>query len=1451
MSEDYLNQRQDEEVKNQIDNSQSSLFIPFAAGIGAIGLGASIFKSRLAAGGGLIANLLHFLGHPQGVGIGIDSAANVGTAATRSRTAGLRSVLTGSTNIRGQLNLGPVDLIDDARSALDVINATPRDQARRLTTHFQNYVNNRFSSKVSDGFFTHGLQRVTAGEVISNQGWRTLLGQNQWEVIYRARRAGLFTDSTVIDNAIYTAPNGAIRDLRITSLFTRPVQLAARPGESAGAMGRAPLLDLFGQARVIGGILGERRGFAVLAPDRSFSGTRFFIDGNIYGYQKVGNTLNEHLLATNRTLQQVGSPLIPVQEAREGTLTLRIKQRSGPVGQAISAFEAATGVGRSFSARPSLVERWIIDPIKRYTSLLSGDGVVYRHQNKYSTPFGRAADAALGGDMPEAVFNHGVITPVQNGGRSVPVGELSFTQRLAVLFDLSDEYSVVKTPAYNIMESGGRNLNNADLIVPRRDKGYIHRRTNFPNASIASQLSDVQQRGINSVGAMSESLQAKYLDVPKSSFANEFFPGLTSLKTLANYSIYRTSSLASESLLGIAFAPAKTLAGNLARMAAIPLLYDAGKEAAGYADFLMEEYLGFSPIKTAADMYAGLRVKQQEIRSGLGIQQAAKSMDENFPGSVKSEGSTFLRSVGAPLGAMAALMGKIGLGKAAGVAAAIFAAIGGPDPSQTAEELKDEYLGETKVPVRKGAFWGMGYLPFFGGEVDHYDFSWYHKLQTDYQTKAMYGSRSEYYQYHANVLGVPLPTPHSLFGVKNILNPYRFEELHYRDRPYQTTGSQLEEFPIVGPLLSATIGRLIKPKMNRQMDMPLLQAGLVQRGLDPGTAEALGMSKLDVSDAQIVDPHNALYRLNKFANIASEPLGVYKFVMEFFGVKISPPKDPTLASSDIATAKGRELYESGIGGAFGQTEFLRRFFVSDYYSPHKKASLVNNIRNNMPDWLPGLGSANQKDQAYSTDFTMGDPYVKIANGEARLPGAGYEALNRLHSGTPGVYDEVDQFKILADVAPYSAQYRTLEKKVMSMNLDPYWAKQVQNAAKYKADATSVDKRYLRYGESLSDLNQGIKDSAIYKMARGAYDTFTHDFLAEIPYIGSKLFPFRNPYEQYRKLQVEGSAFASWDTPWEGIIRPMITDMASVNPFMAAVKGASIGGLLAGPMQMFNPAINSVGARGLIGGGIGLGAGLSIGRIAAGYDQDYIPGYKEQESNTTMYMDAINYLKYRALSEAASESGSPLAGPLGNMVNRTMLGANNEMMLRASLPTSADKKYFDYFMSSPLSNRSQIYNGVPGYMKEALAKGWEHRTYSRDQADARAAQMLGDIPAEDWVGWNPDMPIVGTKIHLINHGINGVAENYHRFGFYESQENAILNRMPTFNDNSVQYNTLPVSAQFTDILAIQKKAYLKQFGGSSAMSQTNFTANRMNRKFTIGIDRRADTIETVKQYARSN
>ena len=67
---------------------------------------------------------------------------------------------------------------------------------------------------------------------------------------------------------------------------------------------------------------------------------------------------------------------------------------------------------------------------------------------------------------------------------------------------------------------------------------------------------------------------------------------------------------------------------------------------------------------------------------------------------------------------------------------------------------------------------------------------------------------------------------------------------------------------------------------------------------------------------------------------------------------------------------------------------------------------ANEIPNTAASWLPG--------DDYYVNFHEGDPFIKVDEGYARLPGAGYEALHpELKDVNPEDYPDIHKMSILA------------------------------------------------------------------------------------------------------------------------------------------------------------------------------------------------------------------------------------------------------------------------------------------------------------------------------------------------------------------------------------------------------------------------------------------------------
>lgn len=180
----------------------------------------------------------------------------------------------------------------------------------------------------------------------------------------------------------------------------------------------------------------------------------------------------------------------------------------------------------------------------------------------------------------------------------------------------------------------------------------------------------------------------------------------------------------------------------------------------------------------------------------------------------------------------------------------------------------------------------------------------------------------------------------------------------------------------------------------------------------------------------------------------SEVMGIYGFGTKWLSGFEEGGRGWTLDPSSRMTSLSRSWWDMEMGGAGGMvSEIFRRFLPRD---PNKK--YYNPIRNTMPDWMPGID--------YFTDFKHGDPYVKVKNGEMRLPGEAYETLHKLHPDAFGDYGAFDRFKILADVAPYSKEYKYYRRVISQMNQQGLLDEDM--TAEYKEVRDQISQRKSKY-----------------------------------------------------------------------------------------------------------------------------------------------------------------------------------------------------------------------------------------------------------------------------------------------------------------------------------------------------------------------------------------------------
>ncbi len=320
------------------------------------------------------------------------------------------------------------------------------------------------------------------------------------------------------------------------------------------------------------------------------------------------------------------------------------------------------------------------------------------------------------------------------------------------------------------------------------------------------------------------------------------------------------------------------------------------------------------------------------------------------------------------------------------------------------ESLKRIYSGEEKVAVRSGRAWEAGRTPY-EGKRPYYRPHRVAMMRSGTDKAAMFGSESAYWSTDA------LINPISF-----LVNPYAREELMWEQGyKFPVSRTPFEDTPVLGPILAATIGRILKPPkiMGRDEWLPeKLEQGPAGMMESPATEPIMRTSLKGTIGEQG-------YRL-------TELIGLPGFTLQSIKEKITGTptffEEDQWATPSLVAGAEPSWWSLDMGGMGMASEFIRR------YIPHRRTEIdyKNPLPSGLPSWMPG------KDSGYFIDFSRASVYTKMKEPWARLPGKGLAALNpELEGIDPEYYSDFWRFKVLADTAPWSRELGMYEKRITS------------------------------------------------------------------------------------------------------------------------------------------------------------------------------------------------------------------------------------------------------------------------------------------------------------------------------------------------------------------------------------------------------------------------------------
>jgi hypothetical protein len=649
------------------------------------------------------------------------------------------------------------------------------------------------------------------------------------------------------------------------------------------------------------------------------------------------------------------------------------------------------------------------------------------------------------------------------------------------------------------------------------------------------------------------------------------------------------------------------------------------------------------------------------------------------------------------------------VGLAVGAALGLPSLLAGLGSDKSVDELNEEYLEGKEVAVKKGRWWEFGMTPFEGSKTMYYRPNWYNRVLSQSKRKSMYGDED------ISPLGRL---------TRSLIDPYWEEKRNYEDRPYPVAGPSGEGLGIFGTLYERTIGQIIKPPAYMHLeDMP----GAMPTGDATGGVGIGGDAGIEA-----MSPYSLKQDLKQQYYSTYEAVGLRGFLSSVVKEAVTGERElfqdtPILQSSADMMSSRRAFWDLNLGGGVGLTEPLRRFIPNRPYTDE----IINPIKNTMPAWMPG--------EEYFKDFSTGDPYTKIPEGEYRLPGAGYEARYPELKGTdPEKYPMIHQYKILADVAPYSRKLKA-KQRALQRRFDEGLLNAEEEKIFQETQAQLEDRMQARQFNPESN----------YKGLFGTYTRTVAEMAMKNPLEhlsplspAHKFLPAMDVLDEYEE-EIFAKEFKPWEQPISAYIKPFLHRTGNI---------------------------------------VGL---------------DVVPEELEDARQIEEYFDQLKYVKYRRLEEIAKNEGRGGDAYKAKMkYESTLIGSDvySEDFSPFALP-KREREFYDAFMQAPDKDKERILELVPRNTRELYIAQWDEKL-SQDvqegkmdltekerqevlqQIENRKSRIRQrrrdrreflenyseDLPPDDWIGWSAEVDLKDVKLQYIQN----TGRDHHFYNLWEDR-----------------------------------------------------------------------------------
>ena len=519
-------------------------------------------------------------------------------------------------------------------------------------------------------------------------------------------------------------------------------------------------------------------------------------------------------------------------------------------------------------------------------------------------------------------------------------------------------------------------------------------------------------------------------------------------------------------------------------------------------------------------------------------------------------------------------------------------------------------------------------------------------------------------------------------------------------------------------------------------------------GISYGPPKVSGVIPPSISPAGAPISYNSnAFQVSELGYRLQETAGIYGFAFGSlreglgFGSQDMSPQVSVLQSAAKGYGTTRAFWDLNLGGlgdvplpgegTMGNieiSEIVRRFIPKE----RNDVNYINPIPNVMGQQYPFLPGPE-----YFNNFKTGDPYTKVPEGEIRLPGTGYERFNTLYGDETGRYGKVNQLDILADVAPYSTQYRSLDRTIKMGGLSPAERIKVEEIRGQVEETTSKYQfsAYKYKGTKPEEMNMNPTLHSLNRVG---------EFLAHRDtFFNTKFLHKRTAVEDWERRNVYGSTFPEWQRPYESFIEPMLNRASQRDPLTATIA-------MAGAGSFFGRTVAGKTAGSIIGGLAGFTTSVKSNISEAITGQRSMPEKRVKEIALEEHMDILTYVKNTQLAAQAEAQGdSASVATYTSAARRTMYGADIYSESIDNLSLSIPKRKREHFKAmiqeTDSGERERVLSTAGRLERRVYQAAWGMKV--EEKPDLAEYFTRHELPDQHWEGWHPNTNMDHVKIKM--------------------------------------------------------------------------------------------------------